>query len=150
MRPRFLLLALAFTFVFGGAVLRAAPHDKVLVPPVKTSIYVGSVTLIATPLMRVGGGYEADYQAKVFPFFFMGERGRLRIEFSDEQLAQITRGERVAYVGSAQNTDGEPRRLEGQVEPRAADAPDGKIKVRIFVSPKIQLIFNTTYRFDGA
>lgn len=137
-------------FQMVAAELRAAAPERVIVPPVKTSIYVGSVTLIATPLQRDGEGYAADYQARIFPFFFMGERGRMRIAFSAEQLARVERGERVEFEGSAQNSDGEPRRLAGYVEPAAPGAPDGKIKVRIFVSKKIELIFNTTYRYDSA
>ena len=41
--------------------------------------------------------------------------------------------------------DGAERRVEGKATPinRAA----GKIKVRVFYSKRIELIFNTTYRF---
>ena len=41
--------------------------------------------------------------------------------------------------------DGAERRLEGTATP--TDATSGKLKVRVFVSKRIELIFNTTYRF---
>jgi hypothetical protein len=42
-------------------------------------------------------------------------------------------------------SDGVERRVEGKATP--VDATSGKIKVRVFVSKRIELIFNTTYRF---
>ena len=125
----------------------AALHDHVIIPPAKTSIYVGSVTLTPTPLRREGGRYHADYQAKVFPYFFYNEAGRLWIDFSDEQLARLARGERVEFAGTAKNKDGEDRSITGHATADTPGAPSGKIKVRILVSPKIELIFNSTYAF---
>ena len=46
------------------------------------------------------------------------------------------------------NDDGEERHIEGRAVP--ADANTGKIKVRVFVSKRIQLIFNTTYRIGAS
>jgi hypothetical protein len=142
-----MLFRAAFAFALACASSAAAPHDRVRVEPVKTSIYVGSVTLTPTEFVREGGEYAADYRAKVFPYFFYNERGRLRIAFSDDALARLARGETVAFEGQAENTDGEPRRVTGRAVP--ADARTGKIKVRVLVSPKIELIFNSTYRFSG-
>jgi hypothetical protein len=129
--------------------LLAGTHDHVKIPSVKTSIYIGSVTLIAETLHRENGTYTAAYQAKVFPYFFFSETGRLSIGFSDEQLATLDRGERVEFTGTAKNDDGEDRRVEGHATPDSAGATSGKIKVRIFVSAKIELVFNTTYQFEG-
>ena len=56
-----------------------------------------------------------------------------------------SRGETIEFKGRAKTTGGEDRRVEGRAQP--TDATSGKIKVRVFVSQKIQLIFNTTYRF---
>ena len=124
-----------------------ARYAKVDVAPTKTSIYIGTVAITITALERHDAGYDATYATKVFPFFFSNEKGRLRIEFTDEQLYQLERGERVMFKGSAQNEAGAPRRLEGQATP--IDATSGKIKVRVFVTEKVELIFNTTYRFTG-
>ncbi len=41
----------------------------------------------------------------------------------------------------------ETRSITGRAVPE--DATQGKLKVRVFVSKNIQLIFNTTYRFVG-
>lgn len=123
-------------------------YDRVEVAPAKTSIYIGSVSLTMPPFERRGESYEADYTAKVFPYFFYNETGRLFIAINDAQLAALARGEPVDFTGRALRDDGRERRVEGRAAP--ADATNGKLKVRVFVSKRIELIFNTTYRFLGA
>lgn len=123
-----------------------ARYGRVVIAPVKTSIYIGSVTLAAPPFARRDGSYSSSYTARVFPYFFYNERGTLSIDVSDEMLGRIERGEAVEFAGRAMSSDGEPRHIEGKATP--FDATSGKIKVRVFVSKKIQLIFNTTYRFQ--
>jgi hypothetical protein len=127
----------------------AGPHDQVVIPPAKTSIYIGNVTLIPTVLQREDGRYRADYRAKVFPYFFYSEDGRLWIDFSDEQLARLQRGERVEFTGTAKNKDDEERRITGHVTADTPGAMAGTIKVRIWVTPKIELIFNSRYTFKN-
>ena len=122
-------------------------YRRVEVAPTKTSIYVGTVSLALPPLERRQGDYTATYEAKVFPFFFYNETGRLWIECSDEQLRQLGRGERVAFQGRAQRADGSEHRVEGTVTP--VDVTSGKVKVRVFATASVELIFNTTYRFTG-
>lgn len=117
--------------------------DQVTVETSKTSIYVGSVTLKLTPLLRKSGQFHATYTATVFPYFFWDESGWIAIELSDDALRQIVQGEVVQFKGRGMNDDGEERQIEGRVVP--ADSNSGKIKVRVFVTKKTQLIFNTTY-----
>jgi hypothetical protein len=140
------LLSWAAAFALIATVAQAGPYDSVKIEKVKTSIYVGSVTLTTGLMQRSNGEYSADYHAKVFPYFFENESGRLWIAFSDADLDNLAKGQTVQFKGRAENTDHETRRIEGRVVP--SDAKQGKIKVRVFVSPKIELIFNTTYRFE--
>ena len=119
-------------------------YDLVTVAPVSTSIYVGSVALTLTPLARKSGVFHSNYVAKVFPYFFWGEQGWITIAMSDDDLRNLAKGEVVQFKGQGKNSDGEDRRIEGRAVP--ADANTGKIKVRVFVSKRIELIFNTTYR----
>ncbi len=133
----------------------AAPrrYDRVEIAPTKTSIYIGSVAMTMPAFVRTGGGaYESTYAAKVFPFFFQRESGRLSVAFSDEALRRLERGERVEFTGQAVATNGDERRIEGHATPAGAGvaATTGKIKVRVFVSKRIELIFNTTYAFLDA
>lgn len=123
-------------------------YDQVTIAPTKTSIYIGTVSMTMPTMTRSKGVYESTYQAKVFPYFFSSESGKFSIEISDEQLRQLERGEVVEFKGRGENTDREERRVEGKATP--ADATSGKIKVRVWVSKKIELIFNTTYRFGEA
>lgn len=117
------------------------------VEPTKTSIYIGTVSLAMPAFAREGGTYVTTYAAKVFPYFFYDEKGRLWIDFPEADLRRLERGETVNFSGHARNDEGDERRVEGRVVP--VDPLSGKIKVRVFVSPRIELIFNTTYRFSG-
>jgi hypothetical protein len=131
-----------------GAAPLGGRYAQVTVEPTKTSIYIGSVSLTMPPFARRAGLYTADYRAKVFPFFFYSERGGISIEFSDENLRRLMEGETVYFKGYANNSSGAGRRIEGRAIPEKPGADHGKIKVRVWVG-KIELIFNTVYRFTG-
>ena len=122
-----------------------ARYDRVTVDPAKSSIYIGSVTMAFTPATRKAGVYEAEYSAKVFPYFFMNEKGKLFLDASDETLRKLARGEAVDFSGHGISAGGTERRFEGRVTP--TDATSGKLKVRAFVSKRINLVFDMTYRF---
>ncbi len=135
-------MALAF---LRAAELPLGRFDRVEVAPAKTSIYVGTVSLTTSAFTRTKGVYDADYVAKVFPVFFYNEKGRLSIELSDAMLRQLERGEAIEFKGRAVRGDGAERHVEGKATP--VDTTSGKLKVRVFYSKRIELIFNTTYRF---
>jgi hypothetical protein len=147
-RLRFIaLLAAALSLVGRAAEPTLTGFEKVDVAPAKTFIYVGSVTLTMPTFVRKNGGYEAPYVAKLFPYFFLNEDGRLLIEAPDEVLRKLASGAPVEFTGRAVRLDGIERRVTGIATP--VDAASGKIKVRVFVTKKTELIFNTTYRFPG-
>ncbi len=122
-------------------------YERATVAIAKTSIYIGNVKLTTKPFIREGEVYSTTYEAKVFPLFFMSESGRISITITDDDLRQLAAGERVYFNGEGFDTSDEPRKIEGHADP--ADERSGKIKVRVWVSKNIELIFNTTYRFDG-
>lgn len=123
-------------------------YSEVTVEPTKTSIYIGNVSLTMPPFSRQSGYYTTTYRAKVFPFFFYSERGDISVEFSDENVRRLMEGETVYFKGHASNNRGAERRIEGRAIPEKPGAAYGKIKVRVWVG-KIELIFNTVYRFTG-
>jgi hypothetical protein len=139
---------LAATHAATGPERPLAQYARVEVAPAKTSIYVGTVAMTMPAFIRTDGVYASTYDAKVFPFFFSNESGRLSVELDDDQLRRLERQEPVEFKGRAVNTAGDERRIEGKATP--ADSVSGKIKVRVFVSRRIELIFNTTYRFPDA
>lgn len=122
-------------------------YQRATVATAKTSIYIGNVKLSTESFTREGDVYSSTYVAKVFPLFFMSESGRISITITDDNLRQLAAGERVHFTGEGFDTSEEPRKIEGHADP--ADERSGKIKVRVWVSKNIELIFNTTYRFDG-
>jgi hypothetical protein len=144
------LFATGFVWLHASEVASSLPHPRhseATVETAKTSIYIGNVTLTMPPFRRSGDAYESTYKARVFPYFFYNESGRIAITLTNEELRRIENGETVEFKGEAADTTGEPRRIEGRVVPD--DPTSGKIKVRVWVSPRIELIFNTTYRFTG-
>jgi hypothetical protein len=145
-RPAVVALALGLLLA-RAAEPAAGRFDRVHVEPTKTSIYLGTVSMTMPTLTRANGIYEAAYTAKVFPFFFYNESGRLAIEISDEALRKLEAGEPIEFKGHGVRDDGAERRVEGKATP--VDATSGKLKVRVFYSKRIELIFNTTYRFEA-
>jgi hypothetical protein len=141
------LFLAGLTAVLHGETPLDARYNKAAVEPVTTSIYVGYVKLTAPIFTRTRTGYVSTYDASVFPFFFWSEHGQMTIEASGNDLRRLARGETVEFKGHAETSEGETRQVEGRAVPQ--DATRGKLKVRVFVSKRIQLIFNTTYRFVG-
>lgn len=121
--------------------------NRVTVEPMKTSIYVGSVKLLTTPFVRDGDHYRATYQAKVFPWAFWNENGKILITLSDADRAKLQRGERCEFTGEAFNQKNKPRKITGYADP--AQSNTGKIKVRIGVDD-IELVFNGPYTLSVA
>lgn len=145
------LFAFALVVAFGAFGAAAenplAACARVDIAPTKTSIYIGTVSMTMPVFVRNPAGvYESTYTAKVFPYFFYNEKGRLSIDVSDDALRQLAAGQPIEFHGRGFSTANEERRIEGRAVP--TDAHTGKIKVRVFVTKKIQLIFNTTYRFE--
>jgi hypothetical protein len=123
-----------------------ARYDRVTIEPAKTFAYLATVSIAMSTFTRTNGIYQASYTAKVVPFFFYNDTGKLFIDLSDEQLRTLERGEPVEFTGRGVTEDGAERRVAAKATP--VDAVSGKLKVRVFYSKRIELIFNTTYRFE--
>jgi hypothetical protein len=118
--------------------------SKVEVPQMKTSVYIGSVTLTMSAFERTGEVLTATYNAKVVPWPW-SEKGKITIEFPEEDLERLARGETVELKGKAVNAKNEAHAVTARAQP-GDDAATGKLKVRVRVSGAT-LIFNGTYRF---
>lgn len=144
MRPLLLALLVVFAPTLRGA-SAAGDWNRVTIPPLKTSIYVGSVTLTPGILVREGHTLSTTYEAKVFPWIFWGETGRITIQLTEAALAGLARGEVVDFTGEALNHKSKPRSVSARAYP--ADAHSGKVKIRIRVDDT-ELIFNGTYQLS--
>jgi hypothetical protein len=141
-------LKLCALLILGAVSLRAldpAPTgaSRVVVGPMKTSIYVGSVTLTTTDFVQQGDTFSATYEAKVRPWFFWGETGHITIRLPAGDLTRLALGQTVEFTGDAANHRNKARAITGRAQP--ADPLSGKIKVRI-LADGIELIFNGTYQ----
>ena len=147
--PRLCLLAM----LCAVASLRAQPAailtgwDHITVAPMKTSIYIGSVTLTTGVFVRSGSTLTTTYEATVRPWFFWGETGSITISLPDADLAKLAKGERAEFSGTGSNQKNKPRTVTGYAQP--VDASSGKMKVRV-MADGIELIFNGTYHFGAA
>ena len=147
LRPGLLLALAALVTLRADTTRPAGGWDAVTVAPMKTSIYIGSVTLTAAEFRRVGDKFATTYEAKVRPWFFWSETGRASITVPQADLERLARGERVEFTGEGTNQKNKPRKITGYAE--RADGATGKIKVRLSADG-IELVFNGTYRFNNA
>ena len=113
---------IGFAFAVFAIASRAADssgnrYARVEIASTKTSIYIGTVSMTMPTFTRANGTFESTYVAKVFPFFFSSEKGRLGIDVSDEQVQKLARGEAIEFTGNAVNSNGEERRIEGKATP---------------------------------
>jgi hypothetical protein len=120
--------------------------DQIRVEPMKTSIYFGNVTLTPGVFERKGSTLSATYEAKVFPWFFWSETGRIVITLKDTDLANLAKGEKAEFTGDAANQKNKPRKVTGYAQP--VDTTTGKFKVRIMANG-VELVFKGTYRFGS-
>lgn len=138
-----LLLSLALA---GSGAETPTSGARVVVPAMKTSIYVGSVTLITADFLQDGDAFSSTYEAKVRPWFFWGETGKITIKLPATDLTRLALGQTVEFTGEASNHKNKPRTVTGRAQP--ADPLSGKIKVRI-MADGIELIFNGTYQLTA-
>lgn len=146
-----LLLATPWGPARGAETSLAPPHAhslSVTVEPARTSIYVGTVSLTMPPFARRGTAFESTYDCKVFPYFFSNEHGTLQIEVSDADLDALQKGQPIDFRGHARNHRDAERTVEGRATPETST--EGRLKVRVRVSRRIELIFNTRYQLGPA
>ena len=147
---RFLALA-----VFAAAAIPAglgadgvpARFNVVATKPASASIIIGTVTMTISPFIRRENVYSSTYVARVFPFFY-SEKGRISIVIPDEGLRRVARGEPADFSGRATNDSGDVRRIEGSATPTGPS--EGNLRVRVFITRRIFLTYNTTYELKGA
>jgi hypothetical protein len=111
-----------------------------------TAVSGGKATLIIGPLERAGDIYAGDYQMKVSPYFFKGEKGRLAIVISGESLARVAKGMVTEITGTATTSGkaGQTRRIDATATP--ADKNHGALKLW-FIAGERKMVFDTSYRF---
>jgi hypothetical protein len=129
-----------------GAVAPLPAWDRVTVAPMKTSIYIGSVTLASEPFVRAGTTLTTRYEAKVWPWFFWSETGRITLSLTEANLAGLARGETIEFTGEAANHRNKPRPVTGRAQPQ--DAVSGQFKIRI-AADGYTLVFNGAYRLGS-
>jgi hypothetical protein len=118
------------------------------IKPAVTSLYIASVSMTMPPFVRKNVVYSSTYSAKVFPYFFWSEKGRIWIIVSDADVRRASQGKPVDFVGRALSDSGEERKVVGHAIPTGPSG--GRISVRVFVTRRIALNYETTYELKGS
>jgi hypothetical protein len=146
-----------FLTPFTLALLAAAPlraedplarFNVVDIKPAVTSIIIATVTMSMPAFVRKSTVYSSTYSAKVFPYFFYNEKGRIWIIVPDDLLKRAARGQPVDFTGHALSDSGDERKVEGHAVPTGPWG--GKIRVRVYVTRRISLVYDTTYELKGS
>jgi hypothetical protein len=124
-----------------------SPFQVVSIKPAVTSVIVATVTMSMPDFGRKGEVYSSTYYAKVFPYFFYNEKGRIWIKVTDADIRRASAGQPVDFSGQAINEAGEKRRVEGHAVPTGPLT--GKIRVKVYVTRRISLNYDTTYELKG-
>lgn len=143
---------LALALLLAGAAAGAPAEDMsrfnvVAIKDSSTSVLIATVSMSMPPFVRHHSVYSSTYAAHVYPFFFYNEKGRIWINLTDDQLLQVAHGQPVDFTGQAVNENGDKRRVEGRATPTGRSS--GKIKVRVFVSRRISISYDSTYELKG-
>jgi hypothetical protein len=125
-----------------------ARFNVVDIKPAVVSVFIATVTMTMPPFVRKNTVYSSTYTAKVFPYFFYNEKGRIWIVVPEDLLQRAAKGQPVDFVGHALSDAGEERRVEGHAVPTGPWG--GKIRVRVFVTKRISLNYDTTYVLKGS
>ncbi len=143
-----LLLLVALCPPLRGAADPLQRYGVVDIRPSAASIYIGTVTMTMPPFVRRNVVYSSTYSARVFPYFFYSETGRIWISMTDDDLRRIDAGGAVDFVGKAVSKSGDVRKVEGRATPTGPMG--GRIRVRVFVTKRIALTYDTTYELKAA
>lgn len=139
--------ALVLITLFAGApgLLSASSAplpERVELPVMRTSIYIGSVKLTTTAFLPSAEIYTATYEAKVTPWVWWNESGTISLTVTPDEYDRLLRGETIELKGEATNDQGKVRHVSVRAQPD--DATRGRIKVRI-LAKGTTLIFNSSY-----
>jgi hypothetical protein len=140
-------VAVALAAPLSGADPSLSPFNIVDIKPAVTSVIVATVTMTMAPFARKNVVYSSTYSAKVFPYFFYNEKGRIWITVSDDDLRRAAKGGSVDFTGHALSEAGDERRVEGHATPTGPLA--GKVRVKVYVTRRISLIYDTVYELKG-
>jgi hypothetical protein len=143
----FAALALALALPARAAEPLPPLFNTVEIRPTTSSLYIATVTMTMPPFVRRAAIFSSTYSARVFPYFFWSESGRIWIVVPEGKLLRVARGEAVDFSGHGVNSSGDERRIEGHATPTGPAG--GVIRVRVFLSKRLYLTFDTTYALTG-
>jgi hypothetical protein len=150
---KFTVLALVILFVAHSPNAKASPpgltpvfrSPMLFVDPSATKVSFGKASLVVNPLAHRGKYYVGNYLLKVIPYFFMSEKGTLKLDASDGVVQSLMEGNVVEFTGNATNNkNGKPKIINGKAIPSTNNRGSVTFSVQTDNGP---MIFNTSYHF---
>ena len=104
----------------------SARFDKVDIRPTTASLFIATVTMTMPPFVRHDAVFSSTYSARVFPYFFWSESGRIWIEVPRREAAPGRQRARPSTSRAAGvNESGDERKDRGARDPdRALERKD--------------------------
>jgi hypothetical protein len=119
---------------------------KLVIDPSSTSLTLGKVSLVVSPLTHRDGNYVGSYQLKVRPYFFKSEKGTLLLAASDDSVRKLQAGTAIDFTGKAvTRKDGKTHVVLGKATPSSGDR--GSVTFSI-ITENGKMVFNTSYHFE--
>jgi len=152
MKSALVAFAILFTFVMVDAQEKPPLQHKqesksrrVYIEPSSTTVSLGKVSLIVSPLTHAGKFLIGEYQIKVVPYFYKSEQGSLELGASEDIEQKLSEGIPVKFIGKATNCkNGKTKVVVGKATPSAKD--HGSVTFSIETRHGM-MVFNTTYHF---
>jgi hypothetical protein len=122
-------------------------HQVLRVDRCCAKVMGGKATLTVSPLRRIKGIFEGEFDMKVAPYFFKSDKGKLAIVVPDDAIAKVNAGSTVDIKGTATTKAGKEavvRQFNAEATP--LDAQHGMLKVWLTVDER-KLVFQTKYSF---
>ena len=147
----FLILGVTSAILAQGSNSTAKTADavtrKLFIDPSSSSVALGKVNLIVSPLTHRNGNYAGDYRLKVKPYFYKSEEGTLLLAVSVESVRKLQAGTAIDFSGKAvTRKDGKIHVVLGRASPFSSDR--GNVTFSI-ITENGKMVFNTSYHFEA-
>jgi hypothetical protein len=146
--PAACLLAAALPSRAQPAPLPPGEIAQAEIAPSTASVLLAAVSLAVPTLTHSHAEFVSSYAVTVFPFFFFNEQGRFHVLLPDADLTRLNQGQAIDFTGQAVRDDGAGRLVQGHAVPSGPN--DGQVKIRVYYTKHIVLVFNTTYHLIGS
>jgi hypothetical protein len=97
-------------------------NHRLYIEPSSVGIPIGKASLAVSPLDYRKNAYVGEYLLKVWPLYFMSEKGTLKFDAPDESVHKLAQGLPVDFQGKAISKENElGHAVSGKITPQTKD-----------------------------